>query len=350
MDSPLKIWLPTIRVGSGTDIFTQRLAAALTRRGMEVVVTWFSRFTELAPDLLRFAKPPIGVDIIHANSGNAFAFKRKGIPLVATEHHYTLDPAYRPFKSFAQDAYHRSLLAINLSRSYAMADALTTDSFFTTSVLATVAGVQATRTIPLWADYEEFSPASCVPSRTRHRPFRLLFVGNASRRKGADVIPELAKRLGADFEIRCTAGLRKDAHSGTSDNVRLLGRLSPQELIAEYRGCDSLLVPSRYEGFGYAALEAMACAKPVVGFRCGSIEEVVAERQTGLLCAVDDIDALETNCRILASDPIKAVQLGEAGRLRAVTAFTEAKAVDAYIDLYRSLVDSTNCEGRKSGR
>jgi starch synthase len=345
MGRTLKIWLPTIRVGSGTDVFTQRLADALACRGVEVIITWFSRFAELMPDILRYVTPPPGVDIIHANSANAFAFKREGIPLVVTEHHYTLDPAYRPFKSFGQNLYHRSLLASYLRRSYSVADALTTDSFFTTNVLATVAKLQVTRTIPLWIDYEEFSPARSVAPRIEGHPFRLLFVGNASRRKGADVIPELARRLGGGFEIRCTAGLREAAHPNNPDNVFWLGRLSAQQLVAEYRGCDALLVPSRYEGFGYAALEAMACAKPVVGFRCGAIEEVVADGQTGLLCAIDDIDALEANCRVFASDSIKAVQWGEAGRLRAVTAFTESKAVDAYVDLYRSLVKSANDEG-----
>ena len=341
----LHIWLPAVRAGSGADVFTMRLAAALDRRGLEATITWFPHWSELTPDVLRFVKPPAGTDLIHANSAYAFAFKRKGIPLVVTEHHYTLDPVYRPYKSAVQNVYHKALVGPCLRRSYAAADAITTDSLFTARVLAERAGVRTTRTIPLWADYDEFSPldgAQHVARRNHH--FRLLFVGNSSRRKGADVIPLLAKRLGEGFEICCTAGLRQHKHAEQVGNMSMLGRLTLRQLVQEYRNCDAVLVPSRYEGFGYSALEAMACAKPVVGFRCGAIEEVVAEAQTGLLCDIDDIDALEANCKLLANNYAEVERLGLAGRERATQNFAESKAIDSYLEVYRSLVSRTNGE------
>lgn len=329
------VWFPAVRAGSGADVFTLRLADALCRRGVTATITWFPHWTEITPDLLRLSQAPDGTDIIHANSAYAFAFRRKGIPLVATEHHYLLDPAYRPYKSIAQHVYHRALIGPYLRRSYAHADAITTDSRFTADVLARVVGVKASRIIPLWVDYEKFSPVSCAPSP--HRKFRLLFVGNASRRKGADMIPLLARRLGPDFEIRCTSGLRADRCEDKGDNVTLLGRLGEDQLIQEYRTCDAVLVPSRYEGFGYTALEAMACGKPVVGFRCGAVDEVVVEGETGLLCDIDDLDALEQNCRCFAGDVSMTRTFGQAGRVRATTVFTESGAIDDYLDLYGSL-------------
>jgi alpha-maltose-1-phosphate synthase len=335
----LHIWLPAVRAGSGADVFTMRLAAALDRRGLEATITWFPHWSELTPDVLRFVKPPAGTDLIHANSAYAFAFKRKGIPLVVTEHHYTLDPVYRPYKSAVQNVYHKALVGPCLRRSYAAADAITTDSLFTARVLAERAGVRTTRTIPLWADYDEFSPLDGAQHVARgNHNFRLLFVGNSSRRKGADVIPLLAQRLGEGFEIRCTAGLRQQTQDESVGNVRMLGRLTLQQLVQEYRDCDAVLVPSRYEGFGYSALEAMACGKPVVGFRCGAIEEIVAEEKTGLLCEVDDIDALERFCKLLANDRLRSSEFGCKGRERAVTVFTESTAVDMYLELYNSLI------------
>jgi glycosyltransferase involved in cell wall biosynthesis len=337
MASTLSVWLPAVRAGSGADVFTERLADALRRRGVNANVTWFPHLSELVPDIWRFCRPPEGTQIIHANSAYAFAFKRHKIPLVITEHHYTLDPAYRPYTTMAQQLYHRGLVGPYMRRSYAAADAVTTDSLFTARVLAEVAGVRATRTIPLWVDYEEFSPAAVAPTEASRVPFRMLFVGNASARKGADLIAPLAHRLGAGFEIRCTGGLRHGKSEAAQDNVRPLGRLSREELVREYRSCDAVLVPSRYEGFGYAALEAMACAKPVVGFRCGAIEEVVEDGETGLLCEIDDIDMLERNCRHLAENPALAAAFGVSGRRRATWQFSERRAMDDYIDLYRSL-------------
>lgn len=330
----LIVWIPAVRAGSGADVFTIRLADALNRHGVSATITWFPHWTECAPDLLRTVRPPVGTNVIHANSAYAFAFKRKDIPLVATEHHYVLDPAYRPYKSMAQHLYHRALVGPYLHRSYACADAITTDSRFTTDVLLRVAGVETSRSIPLWVDYDRFSPAP--PASASGSRFRLLFVGNASRRKGADVIPALGQRLGPDFEIRCTSGLRTDRRCGHDDNITLLGRLTEDQLIQEYRACDAVLVPSRYEGFGYTALEAMACGKPVVGFRCGAVDEVVIEGETGLLCDIDDLDALEQSCRHLAGDATMTHVFGLAGRERATTVFTEARAIDGYLRLYRS--------------
>lgn len=340
------VWLPAVRAGSGADVFTLRLADALHRRGVSATITWFPHWSEFAPDLLRKVRPPAGTNVIHANSAYAFAFRHKGIPLVVTEHHYVLDPAYRPYKSMAQHVYHRALIGPYLRRSYACADAITTDSRFTADVLTRVVGVETSRTIPLWVDYDKFSPAPVAPKSDNR--FRLLFVGNASRRKGADVIPLLGHRLGTGFEIRCTSGLRTDRRGGHGDNITLLGRLTEDRLIQEYRACDAVLVPSRYEGFGYTALEAMACGKPVVGFRCGAVDEVVVEGETGLLCDIDDLDALETSCRRLALDRSEAVQFGRAGRARATTIFTENRAVDAYVALYQSLLEATVAEaGRR---
>ncbi len=332
----LAVWFPTVRAGSGADVFTIRLAAALQRRAVDAIITWFRHWSEITPDLLRFVRVPAGVDIIQANSAYAFAFRHRGVPLVATEHHYVPDPAYRPYKSLSQHLYHRAVVGPYLRRSYAVADAITTDSRFTADVWARGAGVAATAVIPLWVDYDRFSPSTSTMNPDKR--FRLLFVGNLSLRKGFDVIPPLARRLGQSFEIRCTAGLRAGRQEAPCDNVTLLGRLTEEQLIHEYRQCDAVLVPSRYEGFGYSALEGMACGKPVVGFRCGAVDEEVLEGETGLLCDIDDLDALEGDCRKLATDQSMAAAFGRAGRARAIGVYTESRAVDAYMNVYSSLV------------
>jgi alpha-maltose-1-phosphate synthase len=332
----MKVWLPVVRANSGADVFVERLAAGLGRRGVEAVITWFPHWTELVPDLLRFAQVPDGVDVVHANTAYAFAFKRRGIPLVATELHYVLDPAYRPFKTFAQHAYHTLLVGPYLRRSYQAADAVTAISGFTAGVLETVLGVHVTRSIPLWVDADVFSPApNDLP---RCRIFRLLFVGNDSTRKGADVIAPLAAALGSGFEIVCTSGLREKMPCEGAGNVRALGRLDLKALVDAYRDCDAVLVPSRYEGFGYAALEGMSCGKPVVGFDSGAIREVVGEPGRQWLARMDDIEGLAELCRRLVSDPDAARRLGAGGRSRALTTYTEAAAVSSYLAIYSELL------------
>ncbi len=69
---------------------------------------------------------------------------------------------------------------------------------------------------------------------------------------------------------------------GVRDDLRLLGQ---QERIEEVlQASDLFLLPSRAESFGLAALEAMACGCPVLGYRAGGLPEVVEHNVSGILC------------------------------------------------------------------
>lgn len=57
--------------------------------------------------------------------------------------------------------------------------------------------------------------------------------------------------------------------------IRVLGRLSDEELIEEYQGATAFVFPSLYEGFGIPPLEAQACGCPVIAARAASIPEVL---------------------------------------------------------------------------
>lgn len=339
----LSVWFPSIRAHSGADIFVERLANALQRAGVNVVVTWFSHAYELAPFALALTRPPDGVNVIHSNAACAFAFVHWGLPVVATEHHYVLDVAFRPYKSLFQHIYHQLWIGPWTHLSYRSCSALTAISHFTADVIERhCPGVQA-RVIPHWLDYYQFSPCASGSDggdegyALSSVPVRLLFIGNLSRRKGGDVVAELARRLGSDFEISCTGGLRNRAAEG--GRVHNLGRLPQWELIEALRACDGVLVPSRYEGFGYAALEAMACEKPVIGFRCGGVQEVVGKEVDNFLVDIDDIDALEACCRQLKTERVAAARrLGRRGRARALSVYSEDRAVRSYIEIYRSLL------------
>ena len=327
------VWLPSVRAGSGGDVYVQRLAEGLRRAGVTVSLEWFDHRFELIPWLLSKKEPPPGVNVIHANAGCAFAFARWNLPLVVTDHHYVLDPAYRPFKSLTQSIYHRVLIGRFLRASYKSADLITADSQFTADVLRREAGIKVDQVIPLWVDYDEFAPPE-DSGLDSYRPFTLLFVGNSSRRKGADVIPAMARALGDGFEIQCTSGLRSKPGRVEEGNVTSLGRLDDASLRQAYARCDAVLSTSRYEGFGYSVLEGMACGKPVIAFACGAVDELIVEGETGFLVPVDDIAALVQRARRLAEDPGAARAMGTAGRARAVGVFNEAKGISAYICAY----------------
>ena len=325
------VWMPTIRGHSGGDVFVERLAEGLRRRGVTVDVEWFDQRFEYMPALLAGKKAPAGTQLIHANGLAGFAFARHGLPLVVTEHHFVLDPGYRPHKSTLQHLYQVLVTGRSSLRSMRAATVLTTHSHFVARTVEAVCPATRPRVVPLWVDPDVFSP---IALSREGAPLRMLFVGNTSRRKGFDVVLDLARRLGEAVEIWCTGGLRGADAAKVPDNVRFLGRVSTAELVDAYRRCDAGLVPSRYEGFGYSALEAMACGRPVLGFACGSVEEIVEDGRQGFLVPVNDIDALEDRARQLMKDPTLASRMGVAGRERAMTVFTETRGVDGYLDAY----------------
>lgn len=334
---PLKVWLPAVRTASGADVFTIRLAEGLRRAGHEPIVRWFPHRWEFASWMLRGTRIPDGVDVIHASTGLAHAFVGRGIPVLATEHQYVRHPAFIPWRSRLQAVYQTLVTGPAADASIRRADGLTTVSQHTADAIFSGAGRRAS-VIHNWVDTDVFCPPA-VPLNRVSRTIRLIFVGNPSRWKGVDVIPDVAARLGEGFEIHCMGGLRKPfpAEFGACRGITVLDSLPLAAMPDLYRQYDIALVPTRYEAFGYIALEAMASGLPVAGFNTTGTAEVCVNGDTAVLVARDDIPALADGIRRLR-DPRVRDAMGLAGRKRAVALFSETRNIRAYLDVYRSLV------------
>lgn len=340
LERPLRVWLPAVRAGSGADVFVERLAAGLKRAGHEAIVQWFPHCYELMPWLLKRVPTPPGIDIVHASSWQGFAFKRNNVPLVVTEHHFVLDPEFAPYRSFAQSIYHEIFVAQCLKRSYLASDAIVGVSRHTAQAVKKRFGHPVT-VIYNWLDVEDYRRT--IPERpgnNRHaHPFRLLFVGNPSRRKGADLLPEVATRLGRDFEIWCMGGLRKSFKPKHGlKNLVPIPSVPAEEMPKIYTQVDAVLVLARYEAFGYVALEAMACGKPVVGFNNTGTCEICINGQTALLVPTGNVDKLIETCRKLASDTVLANTISSAGAKRVADRFDEPHAVSYYTRVYETFL------------
>jgi glycosyltransferase involved in cell wall biosynthesis len=332
----IKIWLPTIRTGSGTDIFAQRLAKALEDSGYIAPITWFSLSREPFPFSLKFVTPPSGTDIVISNSWSGFALKRKGISLVVIIHHAAFDPRANAYYNFTQRLYHRMLIRPFELRSFRVADAITAVSDFAATAVSRVTGRNNIQVIHNWIDIQRFCPQENIAPG--NKPFRLLFVGKPSRIKGADLLSRIMRQLGTGFELRLAGAWNGWQNGHRAENIHMLGRLDETELIRAYQDCDALLFPSRFEGFGYAVLEAMACGKPVIASRSSALPEVVEDGITGVLCPMDDVSAFVTACQMLSSNADQRRAMGIAGRKRAVNLYSEQAVIPHYIKLIQSLV------------
>lgn len=136
-------------------------------------------------------------------------------------------------------------------------------------------------------------------------PPHVLFVGRLSPEKG---IHEL---------LAATEGLpRVIVGAGPVDVPEAVGFVPRAELGAYYRRAAVVCVPSRREGYGVVAREAMAYGRPVVATAVGGLVDAVEDGVTGRLVAPNDRDALRTAVERLLADASMRERLGRAARDR----------------------------------
>ena len=340
----MKVWFPLTRGDSGSDVFTTRLASALRERGIEAELGWFPGRLEAFPYPLRGVAPPAGTNIVHANSWNGFAFHRTSLPLVVTCHLDIHSEVFRPYRSLGQSLYHDFVVSRYERNSFRAASAITAVSASTKNAIENAYSLprSSVRHIPTWVDATRFiPPPTASASWPAERPFRLLFVGNPTARKGADMLGPIMRGLGDGFELHYTSGLRDNVLGRVASNMKPIGRIADSaRLVDMYHSCDALLFPSRLEGFSLVVLEAMACSVPVIAAAIPSVLEAIENHVTGFLCPPNDIGAFISVCRQLRDAPALRQMIGTAARRRVVEAFSEERIVSKYVALYEELLGS----------
>ncbi len=137
-----------------------------------------------------------------------------------------------------------------------------------------------------------------------------------------------------DTEMARLQGLKNEL--GIGDMVTFLGRRSQESLPYYYSAADVVVMPSRYESFGMAALEAMACGTPVVASDVGGLSFVVRDGETGFLVPEGDPRAL-ANCLgyLLCNPPLRAY-LGRNG-IQAAREYAWPLIADRIENLYQDV-------------
>ena len=125
----------------------------------------------------------------------------------------------------------------------------------------------------------------------------------------------------------------------TQGVVTFLGARSDKAALLAM--ADVVVLPSRQEGLGVAALEAMAAGKAVIASRVGGLAEAVVEDRTGVFVAAGDAEALAVAIERLAGDRNLCRRLGAGGRGRVSEGFLVHQMVGAYTELYASLVQKS---------
>ena len=151
-------------------------------------------------------------------------------------------------------------------------------------------------------------------------PPHALYVGRLSEEKGVRELAEAAR--GLPLVVVGDGPLR-------SLFPQAVGFVPPHELGPWYDRTAVVVVPSRREGYGMVAREAMAHGRPVVATAVGGLVDAVEHGVTGLLVPPGDPDALRSAIEELLRDLTRRVALGDAARRRAKATMSPAVSAAA---------------------
>jgi glycosyltransferase involved in cell wall biosynthesis len=271
-----------------------------------------------------------------------------GLPIVSTVHHpLTVDRR----ASFIRDETLRDALGtmtfypIGMQSTVARRlDRMFTSSRISARQIARDFGVSPERIsmVANGVDTELYHPDPSV----RRSENEILCVGRASDpNKGIKTLvealaklPPIAKLTLVDEDVPDNVGRKRARELGIEDRVNIVGRVPTDELVRLYQRATLVAVPSRYEGFGLPAVEAMACGTPVVACRAGALPEVLEVGGGGLLAERDDPDSLAEGIRTLLENRTLREELASRGRDRVSAAYAWPRVAKATAEVYAEVL------------
>lgn len=193
-------------------------------------------------------------------------------------------------------------------------------------------------------DTELFRPD---PAAARHET-EILCVGRASDpNKGIDHLIEALALLPPHLSLTLidqdhpdSPARRRARELACEDRLHVTGRLEAAELVRRYQRAALVVVPSRYEGFGLPAVEAMACETPVVACAAGALPEVLQITGGGVLVDRDTPADLARAIDQLMARPERRAQLGKRGREHVERAYSWPRVARATAGVYAELIEA----------
>ena len=282
---------------------------------------------------------------------------RTGTPFVVTFH--ALGKVRRLHQG-AADAFPDERMSIE-ARLVRAADALIAECPQDVDDLMTLYGADASQVhlIPCGFDPAEFEPLDKEEVRARlERPALpqdaplLLQLGRMVPRKGVETVVRALVQV-EKAHLLVVGGesaepdpvktpeigrLQEVANEvGVASRVHFLGQRPREDLKHLYAAADVFVTTPWYEPFGITPLEAMACARPVVGSNVGGVKYSVVDGETGLLVPPRDPDALATALNLLLTNPKRAEAMGRRGRARVLRDFTWEQVAGAMRRVYEEV-------------
>lgn len=185
-----------------------------------------------------------------------------------------------------------------------------------------------------------------IPPPTFAKEKIILFGGEVSERKGADVLIESWSSLREQTHgwKLIVAGPVKIATDGCESNVEFLGPLAHDSMLDLQRRASVAVLPSRAEALPMFLLESMANGCAVIATPVGQVEKLITG--CGLVVETGSASSLVTALNACITDPEAARRLGERGRERVIENFSDQVVRD---ELERHWLEMKNRRREKNG-
>jgi len=178
---------------------------------------------------------------------------------------------------------------------------------------------------------DDRSPSSPIPNKNQPT---ILFAGRFDKQKGVDVFLSSINYCKSNFRAIAVGDVSSGDLAISKENAKVefpgwVERAEVQRLID---ACDVFVMPSRWEGFGLSALEAMRAGKAVIASSVGGLTELVLDGETGYLVPPGDAKALASAIDRAANSDTAA--MGAKGRERFLNLFTSQRLRQELFALY----------------
>ena len=206
-------------------------------------------------------------------------------------------------------------------------------------------GAPRTTIIPLIvnATYEKLTGVARASARSRlgvgDEPLVLLVAAHSPRRKGMDFAADVLIHLQSELPLTTflvVGGGNLGALNGLP-RVKATGWCPGDLLLDAYRSADLLFVPSLYEQFSRATIEAWACELPVVLSDGVALAAIAEQSGAGIVVPFQDVPTTTAALGAALSNPEWRQMTGKRGRELVEERFLRSGHLRATLDLYRSL-------------
>jgi glycogen(starch) synthase len=196
---------------------------------------------------------------------------------------------------------------------------------------------------------------SVSPEPLSWDPPRLVCLGRLLNFKGFDLairafatlverFPTARLAIGGDGPERSMLE-RQVREFNLGGRVEFLGWIPPDGVPALLNTASLVVLPSRWEGLPFVAIESALMARPVVATRVGGLPECVVHGETGLLVEAEDATALAEAIGRALADPELSRRLGQAARERARERFSLGQCASGYDAVYQAVASGTTAAG-----